>query len=54
VDSNFISFDVSGNGKSSSMKKSADYFLQTNGYSQTQDNHGCFSCISGGLPYASS
>ncbi|CAJ1934123.1 unnamed protein product [Sphenostylis stenocarpa] len=35
------------NGKSSSTKNSADYFLQTNGYSQTQDNHGCFSCISG-------
>ncbi|XP_020214992.1 uncharacterized protein LOC109798953 [Cajanus cajan] len=36
-----------GNGKSSNTKNSADCFMQSNGYSQAQDNHGCFSCISG-------
>ncbi|XP_061353288.1 uncharacterized protein LOC133298061 isoform X1 [Gastrolobium bilobum] len=35
------------NGKSSNTRKSADCFMQSNGYSQTQDNHGCFSCIPG-------
>ncbi|KAK7263968.1 hypothetical protein RJT34_31568 [Clitoria ternatea] len=36
-----------GNGKSSSARNAADCFIQSNGYSKTQDNHGCFSCISG-------
>ncbi|RDX89593.1 hypothetical protein CR513_28667 [Mucuna pruriens] len=36
-----------GNGKSSNTKNSTDCFMQSNGYSQPQDNHGCFSCISG-------
>ncbi|OIW08793.1 hypothetical protein TanjilG_16374 [Lupinus angustifolius] len=36
-----------GNGKSSNSSKSADSFIQSHGYSLTQDNHGCFTCISG-------
>ncbi|KAI4322009.1 hypothetical protein L6164_021735 [Bauhinia variegata] len=36
-----------GNGKSSNTRKSADFCLQSNDYSLPQDNHGCFSCISG-------
>nr|ACU24497.1 unknown [Glycine max] len=38
---------TTGNGKSTHTKNSTDCFMQSNGYSQTQDNHGCFSCISG-------
>ncbi|KAG4966793.1 hypothetical protein AAZX31_12G013600 [Glycine max] len=36
-----------GNGKSTNTKNSADCFMQSNGYSLAQDNHGCFGCISG-------
>ncbi|KAE9616382.1 hypothetical protein Lalb_Chr03g0024311 [Lupinus albus] len=36
-----------GNGKSPNSTKSADSFIKSHGYSLTQDNHGCFTCISG-------
>ncbi|XP_027353792.1 uncharacterized protein LOC113864368 [Abrus precatorius] len=36
-----------GNGKAPNTRNSADCFMQSNGYSQTQDNLGCFNCISG-------
>ncbi|KAE9620211.1 hypothetical protein Lal_00019710 [Lupinus albus] len=36
-----------GNGKSSNTRKSTECFMQSHGYSLTQDNHGCSSCISG-------
>ncbi|MED6113084.1 hypothetical protein PIB30_067673 [Stylosanthes scabra] len=36
-----------GNGKPFNIRKSRDCFMQSNGYSHAQDNHGCFSCNSG-------
>ncbi|KAF1896561.1 hypothetical protein Lal_00034259 [Lupinus albus] len=38
-----------GNGKSPNSTKSADSFIKSHGYSLTQDNHGCFTCISGSI-----
>ncbi|KAJ7949932.1 Intracellular protein transport protein USO1 isoform 2 [Quillaja saponaria] len=38
---------LKGNGKISERRKSAGHGLQSNLYSFTQDDHGCFSCISG-------
>lgn len=47
VDSQRIKFLVSGNGKSSNLRKPPDCFMQPNGHSQMQDNHGCFTCNPG-------
>ncbi|WJX49754.1 hypothetical protein P8452_36150 [Trifolium repens] len=38
---------LKGNGKSANVRKPPDCFMQPNGYSQMQDNHGCFTCNSG-------
>ncbi|GAU27584.1 hypothetical protein TSUD_271250 [Trifolium subterraneum] len=38
---------IKGNGKSANVRKPPDCFMQPNGYSQMQDNHGCFTCNPG-------
>ncbi|XP_058757489.1 uncharacterized protein LOC131630762 [Vicia villosa] len=51
VDSNSPTHNVTtilkGNGKSSNLRKPPDCFMQPNGHSQMQDNHGCFTCNPG-------
>jgi hypothetical protein len=44
---NHFFYLISGNGKSANVRKPPDCFMQPNGYSQMQDNHGCFTCNSG-------